>query len=86
MGGKPVGSLTVTKSGVTRGGYSSNRRMQNGNVTMSASVTVNGSENRHELRAGLPGQFRIVGIDSSEKGHTKFKLIFLALPKAESSR
>jgi hypothetical protein len=35
------------------------------------------------LRAGTPEQFRLVGIDSSETGKTKFGLVSLVLPKDE---
>jgi len=35
----------------------------------------------HELRAGMPEHFRIVGIDSSEAGKTKFGLVAMVLPK-----
>ncbi|HEY3706525.1 MAG TPA: hypothetical protein VGL22_15795 [Terracidiphilus sp.] len=67
--GKPVGSLTVTKSGLTCG------ERKNGKMT------VSGSDSGHELRAGTPEQFRIVGIDNTEKGQTKFGLVALVLPK-----
>jgi len=60
--GKPVGSLAVTKSGLTCGNGKSGR------------VTVNGSDYNHELRAGTPDQFRIVGIDGAENGKTKVGL------------
>jgi hypothetical protein len=72
--GKPVGAFTVTKSGLTCG---------NGKK---GSVTVNGSDGGHELRAGTPNQFRIVGIDSAENGKTKFGLVALVLPKDESPK
>ena len=68
--GKPVGSLTVTKSGLTCGGR----------------MTVNGSDSDHELRAGTPDQFRIVGVDGAENGKTKFGLVALVLPKDESRK
>jgi hypothetical protein len=32
-------------------------------------------------RAGRPEQFRIVGVDSTEAGKTKFGLVALVLPK-----
>jgi len=67
--GKPVGSLTVTKSGLTCG---------NGNG--------NGSDSGHELRAGTPDQFRIVGVDGAVNGKTKFGLVALVLPKDESRK
>jgi len=63
--GKPVGSLTVTKSGLTCG---------------------DGSDRDVELRAGRPEQFRIVGIDGTEAGKTKFGLVALVLPKDEDGK
>jgi hypothetical protein len=72
--GKPVGSLTMTKSGLTCGDRKSGR------------MTVNGSDSDHELRAGVPEQFRIVGIDYTENGNTKFGLVALVLPKNEDGK
>jgi hypothetical protein len=72
--GKPVGSLTVTKSGLTCGDN------KNGGMT------VNGSDNGDELRAGTPEHFRIVGIDTTEAGKTKFGLVALVLPKDEDAK
>ncbi|HTV13532.1 MAG TPA: hypothetical protein VME68_02380 [Acidobacteriaceae bacterium] len=69
--GMPVGKLTVTKSGLTCGDR------QGGNGHMS----INGSDSDHELRAGSPERFHVVGIDSSENGQTKFGLVALELPK-----
>jgi hypothetical protein len=72
--GKPVGSMTVTKSGLTCGDKKT------------GSITVNGSDSDHELRAGTPEQFRIVGIESIENGKTKFGLVSLVLPKDEDGK
>ena len=72
--GKPVGSLTIAKSGLTCGDRKSGR------------MTVNGSDSDHELRAGTPEQFRIVGIDSTENGKTKFGLVALILPKDKDGK
>ncbi len=72
--GKPVGSLTVTKSGLTCGDHKS------------GDTTVNGSDSGYELRAGTPEQFRVVGIDSTEAGKTKFGLVALVLPKDEDAK
>ena len=72
--GKPVGSLTVTKSGLTCGDHKSGR------------MTENGSDSDEELRAGTPEQFRIVGIDTTEAGRTKFGLVALVLPKDEDAK
>ena len=71
--GKPVGSLTVTKSGLTCGD-------KNGGMT------VNGSDMGDELRAGTPEQFRIVGIDSTDSGQTKFGLVAVVLPKDKDEK
>jgi hypothetical protein len=68
--GKPVGTLTVTKSGLTCGDDHGGK------------VSVNGTgDNDHELRAGTPEQYRMVGVDASVPGKTKFGLVALALPK-----
>jgi hypothetical protein len=68
--GKPVGALTETKSGLTCGDKDHGK------------VNVNGTGyGDHELRAGTPEEFRLVGIDSSETGKTKFGLVSLVLPK-----
>jgi hypothetical protein len=72
--GKPVGSLIVTKSGLTCGDRKSGR------------MTVNGSDSDHELRAGTPEQFRIVEVDNPESGKTKFGLVALVLPKDEDGK
>lgn len=73
--GKPVGSLTVTKSGLTCGDKGKGQ------------VSVNGTGgDDHELRAGNPQAFRIVGIDSSDAGKTKFGLVALVLPKDEADK
>jgi hypothetical protein len=69
--GKPVGSLTVAKSGLTCGDHKS------------GGMTVDGSDSDHELRAGTPKQFRIVGVERAENGKTKFGLVALVLPKDE---
>ena|SRR5579863_2484622 len=72
--GKPVGSLTMAKSGLTCGDHKSGR------------MTVNGSDSGHELRAGKPEQFWIVGIDDAENGKTKFGLAALVLPRDGESK
>ena len=72
--GKPVGPLTVTKSGLTCGDHKGNH------------PTANESDNDHELRAGTPEHLRIVGIDRSEAGKTKFGLVALVLPKDEDTK
>jgi hypothetical protein len=75
--GKPVGDRTKTSSGLT---CSSERGDH---------VQVNGtpdSSKDHELRAGNPQKFRIVGIDSSDGANTRFGLVYLELPKDDKSK
>lgn len=74
--GKPVGALTVTRSGLTCASKKN------------AGIEVNGSGDSstdHELRAGTPLRFRIVGISDSQAGKTRFGLVFLELPKDSDS-
>lgn len=75
--GKAVGKLTTTSTGLTcsndHGGH----------------VQVNSSENSsddHELRAGSPHKYRIVGIDESPAGKTHFGLVYLELPKDKDKK
>jgi hypothetical protein len=72
--GKPVGSLTMTKSGLTCGDHKS------------GNMTVNGSDSDHELRAGTPEKFWVVGVDGVENGKTKFGLVALVLPKDDAKK
>jgi hypothetical protein len=72
--GKPVGSLTRTKTGLTCGD------------NKSGNMTVNGSDSDHELRAGKPQQFWIVGVDGTESGKTKFGMAALILPKDDDKK
>ena len=69
--GKPVGALTVTRSGLTCG------EVEGGNANSSTD---------HEIRAGSPHQYRIVGIDDSHPGSTRFGLVYLDLPKDSSEK
>jgi len=68
--GSPVGALKVTRSGLTCGQAEGNGNPSTG----------------HELRAGSPNQFRIVGIDDSHPGDTRFGLVYLELPKESSEK
>jgi hypothetical protein len=65
--GKPVGALTVTRSGLTCGHESTSDNTD--------------SSTDHEIRAGSIHQYRIVGIDESHRGSTRFGLVYLDLPK-----
>lgn len=68
--GNPVGALKVTRSGLTCGQAQGNANSSSG----------------HEIRAGSPNQFRIVGIDDSHPGATRFGLVYLELPKESSEK
>lgn len=75
--GKPVGALTVTRSGLTC------------SDSKGGNIQVNGSGNistDHELRAGTPLRFRVVGISDSKDGKTRFGLVYLELPKDSDSK
>jgi hypothetical protein len=73
--GKPVGTPTVTRSGLTCADQ------QGGDVHVSGSTDSKG----HELRAGTPHQFRIVGIDKSQPSSSRFGLVYVQLPKDSDS-
>jgi hypothetical protein len=70
--GKPVGSLTVTHSGLT-----CSEKKGSGITVSDQGISTDGSE----LRAGSPHQFRIVGIDDSSHKSTRFWLVSIELPK-----
>jgi hypothetical protein len=71
--GKPVGSLTASRSGLTCADQQGDH------------VGVGSNSSDHELRVGSPHRFRIVGIDGSHPGSTKFGLVYLELPKDKDS-
>ena len=73
--GKPVGTPTVTRGGLTCADQ------QGGDVHVSGSTDSKG----HELRAGTPHQFRIVGIDKSQPNSTRFGVVYVQLPKDSDS-
>ena len=73
--GKPVGALTVTRSGLSC----------NDQQGEHASVNGHGSSNGHELRVGTPHKFRIVGVDDPDGKSTRFGLVYLELPKEKDS-
>jgi hypothetical protein len=70
--GKPVGALAVTHTGLTCSDQ------HGGHVQVDGSAS---SSSGHELRAGSPHQYRIVGIDELHAGSTRFGLVYLELPK-----
>jgi len=75
--GKPVGDLKRTNSGLTCSDE------KGGHVQLSANVS---SSDDHELRAGNPHKFRIVGISEAKDGGTRFGLVYLELPKDDDHK
>ena len=73
--GKPVGSLKVARGGLTCSSKEKDDTEINGSVD---------SSNDHELRAGTPHRFRIVGIDESRAKSTRFGLVYVELPNSGS--
>jgi hypothetical protein len=67
--GKPVGATKIARGGLTCGD-------RNGDQ--------NSSEN-HQLRAGTPEKFRIVGISEGEGPGIHFGLVYLEMPKDDGS-
>jgi hypothetical protein len=67
---KPVGKPTATRTGLTCDN-------DHGNVQINSSD----SSTSHELRAGSPRHFRVVGLEDSSDGRTHFQLVLLKLPK-----
>jgi hypothetical protein len=68
--GQPVGSLTVTRTGLT--------------CSDDAGINSDSKDDPssgHELRAGRPTRYRLVAIDKSHAGSTQFGMAYIELPK-----
>lgn len=74
--GKAVGALTVARSGLTCSDEKGDHMQVDSHVDSSSD---------HELRVGSPHKFRIVGIDESHTGSTRFGLVYIELPKDKDS-
>ena len=68
--GKPVGTLTVARSGLTCSSSDGGHVDVNGN-----------SSDDHELRVGTPNKFRIVAIAEQHSTQTRFGVVLVELPK-----
>ena len=68
--GHPVGSMTATRTGLT---CSDDAGVHSG--------SKGDSSGGHELRAGRPDRYRLVGIDESHSGSTRFGMAYIELPK-----
>jgi len=71
--GEPVGSLTITRSGLTCS--NSNGRH----------AETHGDSDAHELRSGTSRVFRIVAVDDSRTDATHFTLLLLEVPEDRGS-
>jgi hypothetical protein len=71
--GESVGSLAVTRSGLTCSN-SSGRHAE-----------THGDTNAHELRSGTPRLFRIVAVDETRTDATHFTLLLLEIPEDKGS-
>jgi len=75
--GKPVGAIKTARSGLTCGDVKDQHMQVQGNV--------NSSED-HELRAGTPEKFRIVGIGERQGSAIRFGLVYVEMPKDNGSK
>lgn len=75
--GQPVGSLKLTRSGLTCSTQSKSQVNVQGNVD---------SSNDHELRAGTPEKIHIVGIGEKQGSANHFGLVYVELPKDSGSK
>jgi len=71
--GKPVGALKVAKSGLTCSDDADAGEKAHGNV----------SSGGRELRAGVPGKYRIVGLGDLVGKEQRFAVLLLELPKSK---
>ena len=69
--GKPAGTLSATHSGLTCSGNKEDH------LTVTDNAVLSGL---HEIRAGSPHRFRIVAIDESHPGSTRFVLLYIETP------
>ncbi len=68
--GHPVDSLTMTRTGLTCNDDDSIHFGSKDDFSVG-----------HELRAGQPTRYRLVGIDESRSGSTRFGIAYIELPK-----
>jgi len=73
--GKPVGAIKATRSGLTCSDK------QDGHVQVEGNVD---SSSDHELRAGSPRKFHLVGIGERQGSATHFGLVYIETPKDSS--
>lgn len=71
--GRPVGSLTVTSSGLR-----CSDRKNGDHLNIDGHID---SSKDHDLRAGSPEEFRIVGINESESQSARFVIMYVKTPK-----
>ena len=79
--GKPVGAVKVAKGGLTCSDSGAGHAEEGGHLQVDGGVD---SSSDHELRAGTPHHFRIVGIGEKQGDSIRFGLVEVELPKDES--
>jgi hypothetical protein len=70
--GRPVGSVTRTREGLTCDSKPGNH------------LHVDGGDSEgpeHDLRAGSPQRFRLAGVETADKSPTKFVLLLVEIPE-----
>jgi hypothetical protein len=71
-GGRAVGSLARTSSGLTC-------------ADDQHSTTTGHDGSARQLKAGTPQRFRIVAVEPSSEGSTRFTLLFMEMPKSDGA-
>jgi hypothetical protein len=79
--GKPVGALKAAKGGLTCADSEGGNAKEGGHIQVDGGVD---SSSDHELRAGTPHHFRIVGIGEKQGDSIRFGLVEVELPKDDA--
>jgi hypothetical protein len=88
-GGRPVGQPTVTDSGLTCNDNDHKSGHGGDTSIVGNDVHINGNHvgrNELQLRVGNPHTYRVVGIENSDEGQTKFTLLYLELPRGDKDK
>lgn len=75
--GKPVGAMTSTRAGLTCSNQAGDHIQVEGHANSSSD---------HELRAGAPNRFRIVAVNESQTGPTRFDLVYMEVPRDKEAK
>jgi hypothetical protein len=75
-GNKPIGQPAVASSGLTCSDDEAHGKIH----VKDTNNSEMGNHNGHQIRAGSPHAFRLVEVENSHPGFTKFGLVYLELP------